>query len=65
MLWGSESIAVKTNNYVELTELMLNRTKVIDSSNNSNLLLCKEAVHIKRRKPQLNNGLKASRELLS
>jgi hypothetical protein len=47
----------------ELTEFVLTNTKIIDSSRNWNLLLYKEALHIKRRKPMLNNGLKASREL--
>jgi hypothetical protein len=47
----------------QLTELVLSNTKIIDSSRNWNLLLYKEALHIKRRKSSLNNGLKASREL--
>ena len=51
----------KTN--TQLIELVLSNTKVIDSSKNWNLLLYKEALHIKRRKSNLNNGLKASREL--
>ena len=38
-------------------------TKIIDSDDNWNLLLYKEAYHIKRSSPSLNNGLKASREL--
>ena len=38
-------------------------TKVIDSSDNWCTLLIKEALYIKRNKPLLNNGLKASREL--
>ena len=51
----------KTN--TQLIELVLSNTKVIDSSKNWNLLLYKEALHIKIRKSILNNGLKASREL--
>ena len=51
----------KTNN--ELTDFVMTNSKIIDSSNNWNLLLYKEALHIKRRKSILNNGLKASREL--
>ena len=51
----------KTN--AELTNHVLDNTKVLDSSNNWNILLYKEALHIRRRKPEMNNGLKASREL--
>ena len=36
---------------------------IIDRDDNWNLLLYKEAYHIKRLTPFLNNGLKASREL--
>ena len=38
-------------------------TDIIDSASNWNILLIKEALHIKRWKPDLNNGLKASKEL--
>jgi hypothetical protein len=38
-------------------------TKVLDSDDNWNLLLYKEAYYIKRLTPSLNNGLKSSREL--
>ena len=38
-------------------------TNIIDRDANWNLLLYKEACHIKRLSPFLNNGLKASREL--
>ena len=51
-------MTVKTNK--ELIELVLTSTKVIDSSNNMNLLLYKDVF---LRKSQLNNGLKARREL--
>ncbi|XP_066931458.1 uncharacterized protein [Clytia hemisphaerica] len=43
--------------------LVNDNTSVIDSSDNWSSLLYKEALHIKRLKPILNNGLKASREL--
>ena len=41
-------------------------TKIIHSlaHNNSNLLLFLEALHIKYKKPELNSGLKASKELV-
>ena len=40
-----------------------NNTTVLDFEDNWNLLLYKEAFHIKRQSPSLNNGLKSSREL--
>ena len=40
-----------------------NNTTVLDFDDNWNLLLYKEAFHIKRHSPSLNNGLKSSREL--
>ena len=40
-----------------------NNTNIIHRDDNWNLLLYKEAYHIKRSTPFLNNGLKASREL--
>ena len=40
-----------------------NNTQVLDCANNWSILLIKEALYIKRHKPVLNNGLKASREL--
>ena len=46
-----------------LTHIVRVNTKIIDNDDNWNLLLYKEAYHIKRSAPSLNNGLKASREL--
>ena len=43
--------------------LVRNNTRVIDTSTNWNVLLYKEAFHIKEKKPIINNGVKASREL--
>lgn len=47
-------------------DLLLTNTKILQSlqSNNSNILLYLEALHIKVSKPELNSGLKASKELL-
>lgn len=45
------------------TNFVNENTSVIDSSDNWSPLLYKEALDIKRLKPNLNNGLKASREL--
>ena len=52
--------------YYSHAELILNNTKILQSlnHNNSNLLLYLEALHIKHNKPELNNGLKASKELV-
>ena len=46
-----------------LINLVKENTRIIDSHDNWSILLIKEALHIKRLKPLLNNGLKASREL--
>ena len=46
-----------------LTQTVRDNTNIIDRDDNWNLLLYKEAYHIKRLTPFLNNGLKASREL--
>ena len=43
--------------------LVKDNTKIIDSAINWSNLLIKEALYIKRHKPILNSGLKASREL--
>ena len=40
-----------------------NNTMVLDYDDNWNLLLYKEAFHIKRQLPSLNNGLKSSKDL--
>ena len=46
-----------------LTQTVRDNTNIIDSDDNWNLLLYKEAYHIKRSTPFLNTGLKASREV--
>ncbi|XP_066935534.1 uncharacterized protein [Clytia hemisphaerica] len=46
-----------------IINIVNDNTKVIDSSDNWSALLFKEALYIKRLKPVLNNGLKASRDL--
>ena len=51
----------------KLNEFRLNlvrqNTRIIDESNIWNVLLFKEAYHIKEKCPILNNGVKASREM--
>ena len=46
-----------------LTQTVCDNTNIIGLDDNWNLLLYKEAYHIKRSTPFLNTGLKASREL--
>ena len=46
------------------TQLIFNNCKVIDKSNHWSLLLFKESLAIRRRKPILNHGAKASKELI-
>ena len=43
--------------------LVCQNTKIIDESNNWNVLLFQEAYHIKEKCPILNNGVKASKEM--
>ena len=54
-------------NGVNTHEFRLNpvrqNTRIIDESNNWNILLFKEAYHIKEKCPISNNGVKASREM--
>ena len=61
------SINNLTLNDVNKHEFRLNlvrqNTRIIDESNNWNVLLFKEAYHIKEKCPILNNGVKASREM--
>ena len=58
-----EKTFLTSQSNTQLTECVLSSIKVIDSSRNWNLLLYKEALHIKRRNTSLNSGLKASGEL--
>ena len=39
-------------------------TNIIDSASNWNTLLIKEAFHVQQKKPVLNSGLKASKDIL-
>ena len=47
-----------------LTELIFRNCKIIDRSDHWSLLLFKESLAIRRRKPDLNHGTKASKELI-
>jgi len=46
-----------------LTQTVHGNSNIIDSNDNWNLLLYKEAYHIKHSAPYLNTSLKANREL--
>ena len=47
-----------------LTQLIFDNCKIIDKSDHWSLLLYKESLAIHRRKPELNHGTKASKELI-
>jgi hypothetical protein len=47
-----------------VTELIFRNCKIIDTSDHWSLLLFKESLAIRRRKPELNHGAKPSKELL-
>ena len=47
---------------LDTTEVQ-NNTEIIDSAHNWNILLLKEALLIKQKNPELNNGIKASKDL--
>ena len=55
------------SNDVDVTNWKINivreSTKILDASNNWNILLFKEAYYIKQKQPILNTGVKASRDL--
>ena len=53
---------VRFINYFSVAEK--NYTKIIDKSNHWSLLLYQESLAIQRYKPELNHGLKASKELI-
>ena len=58
------TLGIEKPNYRSIYIGIVNdNTTTIDSSDNWSSLLYKEALYIKRMKPLLNNGLKASREL--
>ena len=52
--------------HYSFTNIIQNNTRILHSLkfSNSNLLLFLEALHIKFKKPELNSGLKASKELV-
>ena len=59
-------ISPDSNNTINthLIELIFRNCKIIDRSDQWSLLLLKESLAMRRRKPDLNHGAKASKELL-
>ncbi len=47
-----------------MAEHVFHNTKIIDKANHWSLLLYEESLAIQRRKPELNHGIKASKELI-
>ena len=47
------------NDHTTCTELVRNYTRIIDKSNNWNIPLTTKRLHIKQRKPSINQALKA------
>ena len=56
------TLTISGNNEYAIS-VVQNNTTLLDYDDNWNLLLYKEAFHIKRQSSSLNNGLKSSREL--
>ena len=56
---GNKSFDVYTHDINSIQE----NTNIVDSAKNWNTLLIKQVLHIKLKKPDLNSGLKASKEL--
>ena len=48
----------------DMAQLIFNNCKIIDKSDHWSLLLYKESLAIRRRKPSLIHGAKASKELI-
>ncbi len=49
---------------IDLSDVILANTSVIDTARHWSVLLFKEALCIRRLKPRLNHGLKASKDLV-
>ncbi len=54
----------KSNKPCIMAEHVFHNTEIIDKSNHWSLLLYQESLAIQRRKPELNHGIKASKELI-
>ena len=54
---------LQQDNLLQLDDFILNNTVIIDKARHWSLLLFKEALAIRRQKPDLNHGVKASLEL--
>ncbi len=54
----------KSNKPYTMAEHVFQNTKIIDRSNHWSLLLYQKSLAIQRCKPELNHGIKASKELI-
>ena len=55
--------ALEQDEPIQLCELIMSNTEIIDRDKHWSLLLFKEALALRRNDPALNHGLKASKEL--
>ena len=62
-LFSNDSSVENADNRNSHINLVIDNTNIIDRYKNFNILLFKEALKINERKPTLNTGLKASKEL--
>ena len=62
-LFSNDSNIENADNRNSRINLVIDNTNIIDRYKNFNILLFKEALKINERKPTLNTGLKASKEL--
>ena len=62
-LFSNDSNVGNADNGNSCISLVIDNTNIIDRYKNFNILLFKEALKINERKPTLNTGLKASKEL--
>ena len=62
-LFSNDSNIGNADNRNSCINLVIDNTIIIDCYKNFNILLFKEALKVNERKPTLNKGLKASKEL--
>ena len=62
-MFSNDSSVGNADNRNSHINLVINNTNIIHCYKNFNILLFKEALKINERKPTLNTGLKASKEL--
>ena len=62
-MFSNDSNIENADNRNSRINLVIDNTKITDHYKNFNILLFKQALKINERKPILNTGLKASKEL--